>query len=97
MVHSPDLFFFLKTLKRFSLRVWIFCVVPVEQLGDDSWYMVCAACCRMTLVFAIMHLCNVKIKIKEFLLFLSFSFFFSFFLKPGIAKLDGMVNNTSMA
>ena len=28
----------------------------VEQLGDDSWYVACAACCSMALVFAIMHL-----------------------------------------
>ena len=28
----------------------------VEQLGDDSWQMVCAACCHMALVFAIMQL-----------------------------------------
>ena len=27
----------------------------VEQLGDDSWSVVCAACCHMALVFAIMH------------------------------------------
>ena len=27
----------------------------VEQLGDDSWQVVCAACCRMALIFAIMH------------------------------------------
>ena len=26
-----------------------------EQLGDDSWLVVCAACCHMSLVFAIMH------------------------------------------
>ena len=25
----------------------------VEQLGDDGWWVVCAACCRMALVFAI--------------------------------------------
>ena len=31
----------------------------VEQLGDDSWSVVCAACCRMALVFAIMHLYNL--------------------------------------
>ena len=30
----------------------------VEQLGDDGWQVVCAACCRMALVFAIMHLYN---------------------------------------
>ena len=30
----------------------------VEQLrlGDDSWSVVCAACCHMALVFAIMRL-----------------------------------------
>ena len=31
----------------------------VEQLGDGSWYMVCAACCHMALVFAIMCLHNI--------------------------------------
>ena len=31
----------------------------VEQLGDDSWSVVCAACCHMALVFAIMHLYNI--------------------------------------
>ena len=31
----------------------------VEQLGDDSWWVVCAACCHMVLVFAIMHLYNI--------------------------------------
>ena len=33
----------------------------VEQLGDDSWSVVCAACCHMTLVFAIMHLFKIYI------------------------------------
>ena len=27
----------------------------VEQLGDDSWQVVCAACCHLALVFSIMH------------------------------------------
>ena len=31
-------------------------MVLVEQLGDDSWSVVCAACCHMALIFAIMHL-----------------------------------------
>ena len=31
----------------------------VEQLGDDSRWVVCAACCHMALVFAIMHLYNI--------------------------------------
>ena len=30
----------------------------VEQLRDDSWSVVCAACCHMALVFAVMHLYN---------------------------------------
>ena len=53
MVHSPD--FFSSKLKYFSLRVRLFCVALVEQLGDDSWSVVCAACCHMALVFAIKH------------------------------------------
>ena len=28
----------------------------VEQLGDASWSVVCAACCHMALVFATVHL-----------------------------------------
>ena len=32
----------------------------VEHLGDDSWQVVCAACCHMALVFGIMHLYNVS-------------------------------------
>ena len=26
-----------------------------EQLRDDSWSVVCVACCHMALVFTIMH------------------------------------------
>ena len=48
--------YFQKTLKYFSLRVRLFCMALVEQLGLDSWSVVCAACCHMALVFAIMHL-----------------------------------------
>ena len=33
---------------------------PVEQLGDDSWQVVCADCCCVALVFAIMHLYHVS-------------------------------------
>jgi len=36
MVHFPDLSP-QKTLKYFSLRVRLFCMALVEQLGDDSW------------------------------------------------------------
>ena len=31
-------------------------MTPVEQPGDDSWYVICAALCHMALVFAIKHL-----------------------------------------
>lgn len=26
-------------------------MAPVEQLGYDSWWMVCAACCHVALIF----------------------------------------------
>ena len=42
----------------------------IEQLGDDSWLVVCAACCHMALVFAIMHLYNIF----NFILHLSIPF-----------------------
>ena len=35
----------------------------VEQLGNDGWQVVCAGCCRMTLVLCIMQL------YKDFILF----------------------------
>ena len=34
-------------------------MVPVKQLGKISWSVVCAACCHMALVFAVMHLYNI--------------------------------------
>ena len=37
-------------------------MVPVLQLGEVSWSVVCAACCHMTLVFAVMHLYTIKKK-----------------------------------
>ena len=45
----------------------------VEQLGDDSWQVVCAACCHMALVFAIMHLCNIYFILRLSIPFLYFS------------------------
>ena len=62
----------------------------VEQLGDDSWSVVCAACCHMALVFAIMHLCNI------FLFYIASvnSFFIIFF---NLVLIDGMVDDTSMS
>ena len=53
IVHSYD--FFQKPCK-YLLGVRPLDMAPVEQLGDDSWYVVCAALCHMALVFAIKHL-----------------------------------------
>ena len=49
----------------------------VQQLGDDSWYVVGAACYHMALVFAVMHYYDV---------FLSFFFFFFFFTADKIGR-----------
>ena len=49
-----------KLTNVFPLRVKPFCMALVEQLGDNSWWVVCAACCHMVLVFTIMHLYNVN-------------------------------------
>ena len=56
-------------------------MAPVKQLGEDSWSVVCAACCHMTLVFAVMHLYIIL----EFSI-ASVHFFFNTFLKSGIDK-----------
>ena len=56
-------------------------MAPVQQLGEVSWSVVCAACCPMALVFAVMHLYNIL----DFLLLLSIPFLY--FLKSGIDKL----------
>ena len=45
----------------------------VEQLGDDSWSVICAAWCHMTLVFAIIR----SYDIFDFL-FLSIPFYQGF-------------------
>ena len=45
----------------------------VEQLRDDSWSVVCAVCCRMALVFAIMHLYNIYFILCLSIAFLYFS------------------------
>ena len=55
IIHSCA-FFFSFSRKHYLLRVRLFCMVLVEQLGDDSWEMVFTACCHMALVFAIVQL-----------------------------------------
>ena len=52
----------------------------VEQLGDDSWYVVCEACCRMALVFAIVHLYNFFIFYVYFCIVSVHSFLKNIFL-----------------
>ena len=42
-------------LDLFQENFQFFHMALVEQLGDDSWSVVRTACCRMALVFAIMH------------------------------------------
>ena len=47
-----------KILQHFSSRDRLFCMAPVWQL-EVSWSVVCAACCHMAMVFAVMHLCTM--------------------------------------
>ena len=61
-VHSPALFFFSffffppeNSPTFFIQRQAFLCVALVE---DESWKVVCAACCHVALVFAISHLCK---------------------------------------
>ena len=48
-----------KILQYFSLRYWLFGVAIVWWLGDDSWSVVCAACCHVAQVFTTMRLYNI--------------------------------------
>ena len=75
LVHFPELFpenssiFFVK-------RYAFFYLAPVQQQGEVSWFVVCAAFCDMTLVFAVMHLYTLSV---FFVLLLSIPFLY--FLK----------------
>ena len=64
--------FFQKILHIFRLRDRLFCMAPVLQLGEDSWSVVCAACCHRTLVFAVMHLYNFFLLLVPFFLYTFF-------------------------
>ena len=57
-------------------------MAPVQQLGEVSWSVVCAACCHTTLVFAVMHLYNISM----FYCFCPFLFLYFFFSESGIDK-----------
>ena len=48
--------YFQKFFQYFSLRDRLFGTALVQRLGDDTWLV---ACCRVVLVFAIMHLYNM--------------------------------------
>ena len=71
--------FFQKILQYFLLKDRLFCMTPVQQLGEVSWSVVCAACCHMALVFAVMHLYFFFNCFCPFL-------FYTFFFKSGIDK-----------
>ena len=59
------LYRFLKVSLTFSLRDRISCMAPVEQPGEVSWSMVCAACCHMTQVFAVSRTGDLRMRICE--------------------------------
>ena len=61
--------FFRKT-RNILLGVRPLDMTPVEQLGNDSWLVVCAALCHLALVFAIKYLYNVFVCLF-FVLYLS--------------------------
>ena len=63
----------------------------VEQLGDDRWYVQLAVIWHWYL-----PLC-IYITFLQFYIVSVHSFLKIFFLKPGIDKLDGMVDDTSMS
>ena len=71
LVHSSD-FFPENSPIVFVKR--LFCMASVQQLREVSWSVVCAACCHMALVFAVMHLYNIL----EFLIASVHSFFIFF-------------------
>ena len=48
-------FFPRKFFSIFRQEIGFFCMAPVQQPGEVSWSVVCAACCPMALVFAVMH------------------------------------------
>ena len=54
-------FFYQKILRYFSSKGWRFGMALVQQLGDDGWSVISAACCHMALVYAIVRLYNIGI------------------------------------
>ena len=67
---------FPETSSIFFVKRQTFCMAHVQRLGEDSWSVVCAACCHMTLVFAVMHLYNILDFFFFLLLSIPFLYFF---------------------
>ena len=65
-----------KILQYFSLRDTLFCMVSVQQLGEVSWSVVCAACDHMALVFFFYSFMQLFFVFFKLLLSIHFSYFF---------------------
>ena len=59
-------------------------MAPVQQLGEVCWSVVCAVCCHMALVFAVMHLYTILIC----LLILSIPSFLFYTLKKNLVLIN---------
>ena len=77
------IFFLLQIIvKQFSLRVWLFRMAVAEQLGDDSWWVVGAACCHMALLFEFIAFVYLLVAVCLFFSFYCFCLFLFFFFNP---------------
>ena len=91
-------YFSLENSSVFLLRDRRLAMAPVQQLGDDSWSVVCAAFCPMALVFTIMRLhyffknifCLIIVSVHCFLIL-----FYNFFNLVSINQTK--VHDTSMS
>ena len=58
--------FFQKILQYFSLRDRLFCMAPVQRLGEVSWSVVCAACCHAAIWHGYLCCCKIlRISYKD--------------------------------
>ena len=62
--------FFWKILQYFSLKDRLFLYGSCFAAGEVSWSVVCASCCHMALVFAVMHVYNIYYFFYRFCTFL---------------------------
>ena len=61
LAHSPDFFFPEKSFFGGCFFFFFGEEIVFFYLGAVNWLVVCAACCHMALVFAVMHLYNILI------------------------------------